>query len=559
MGTDSAAGSIGDLGGAYGYCGELSPALIDFVLLLRGFEPPQRAGARYLELGVGQGLSLNIHAAATPGRYWGVDADAGRAAAAEAMARRSEADCRLSDAAVGAFAARDDLPEFDYIVLHEAWSGIGDAERDAVCDLVRRRLRLGGVFYVDYDVLPGAAAADQLRALFAIHQDTAADGDRGADAALAFAGRLAEAGARYFTATPAAAPLLQQIAGRGAPAQACFERGRRPMYFAEICRRLAQAKLSFAASTALAEQVEALNLTDAQRRLVAEAGHPVRAETIRDHIRNQPARRDLFVRGARRLSAAEQRERLDEQRLVLAVPPAAVPMKVLAALGELTLREDVYRPLLSALAEDGGRPKSIGDLSARPALQRLTRDALMEAVALMVGLRHVLPAQSPEAAQAALEPCARLTRHIVELARVREDIGHLPSPVAGAGVPVPRIEQLFLREWAAGERAPRAWADGAWAVLREGGQRLVKQGQAAGERRREPRRAPVDGPHLRGRAPADPGRPRRRLGCDGRRLPARPGRRRARAAERRRRPRQPPAPAQVLVTAAAGPPRRRQS
>ncbi|MEI9965043.1 MAG: hypothetical protein WDM92_10345 [Caulobacteraceae bacterium] len=88
MSTDWASGYISDLGYTHGYYGELSPALIDFALLLRGYEPPPRAGMRYLELGFGQGLSINIHAAAAPGEYWGVDVNPMHAANAQAWRAR---------------------------------------------------------------------------------------------------------------------------------------------------------------------------------------------------------------------------------------------------------------------------------------------------------------------------------------------------------------------------------------------------------------------------------------------------------------------------------------
>ena len=58
----------------YGYYRELSPVWQRFCLLANGYEIPEPGpDAVHCELGFGQGVSVNIHAAATPGRYIGTD------------------------------------------------------------------------------------------------------------------------------------------------------------------------------------------------------------------------------------------------------------------------------------------------------------------------------------------------------------------------------------------------------------------------------------------------------------------------------------------------------
>ncbi len=84
---DWTAGYITDIDYTHGYYRETSPCMIDFALLLRSYEPPSRTQMRYLELGFGQGLSENIHAAAVPGAFFGTDFNPAHAANAKAMAR----------------------------------------------------------------------------------------------------------------------------------------------------------------------------------------------------------------------------------------------------------------------------------------------------------------------------------------------------------------------------------------------------------------------------------------------------------------------------------------
>src|SRR5262245_52414674 len=68
-----AAGYITEIGYTHSYTPDLAPGQLGFALLNGGVVTHAARPLRYLELGFGQGLSLAIHAAASPGDFWGVD------------------------------------------------------------------------------------------------------------------------------------------------------------------------------------------------------------------------------------------------------------------------------------------------------------------------------------------------------------------------------------------------------------------------------------------------------------------------------------------------------
>ena len=59
----------------YKYFPYLSPTWLHLACFALGVPFPERRPLRYLELGYGHGISLNIHAASCPGEYWGTDAN----------------------------------------------------------------------------------------------------------------------------------------------------------------------------------------------------------------------------------------------------------------------------------------------------------------------------------------------------------------------------------------------------------------------------------------------------------------------------------------------------
>ena len=90
-------GYVAEVDYPYGYYREMSPALLSLAVLNRNISASHSRVPRYLELGFGQGLSLNIHAAACPGEFWGIDFNPVHTTNAQEMAEASGAGPRIFD------------------------------------------------------------------------------------------------------------------------------------------------------------------------------------------------------------------------------------------------------------------------------------------------------------------------------------------------------------------------------------------------------------------------------------------------------------------------------
>ena len=474
-------GYVSEIDYTHGYYRELSPALIDFSLLLGGYEAPNRRHMRYLELGYGQGFSVNIHAAATAGEYWGTDFNPTHAANAQSLARASGADAHLFDDGFIEFKQRGDLPLFDYIVVHGVWSWISAENRKAIVDILRDHLNVGGVVYLSYNALPGWASAMPLRHIMATHIEAAGNLAQGLtsriDAAIAFGQNLIETEALYFTANPVAKSRLEAIAGqdRHYLAHEYFNRDWQPMYFSEVGESLTEAKLTYATSASPVEQLDGYNLSVEQQKLLNAINYDVLRETVRDYILNRPFRKDLYTKGARRLTPLEHSERWNDTRIILTVPPETIPLEVDTPRGKIGLKEDFYRAVIAALDAES-TPQRLGDLANRPELATLPPGALSEIIAVLVGTGRASPVQSDEAIEAARPRCRRLNAHLISRARLSNDTTFLASPVIGSGIPVARFEQMFLDARSRGKTAPEDLAKDAWEVLAKQNQAIIKNG-----------------------------------------------------------------------------------
>jgi SAM-dependent methyltransferase len=474
-------GYFTDVGYTYGYYRDISPVFQRFCLLIRGFAVSEpTAEAQHCELGFGQGVSINIHAAATPGQYLGTDFNPAHAAHAHTLAAASGSGARLFDDSFEQLLNRSDLPQFDSISLHGIWTWVSRDNHKIITEFARRHLKPGGIFYNSYNCFPGWSPAYPLRQLFALHDRFAGSAHSAAsrvDAALKFSDDLLSANPIYANAAPQLRDKLKSLMGqnRNYLAHEYFNREWNCMYFTDVVDALAPAKLDYACTATPLDTLNEMNLSQEGVTFLNAIEHPILREQVRDYFVNQQFRKDLYLRGAVRLSEVEQRQRLLDLRVVLLMAPDQVPLKVTSAMGEARLQESVYQPLLAILAGNKFAPKTLKELaSSAPALNWLL---VRQAVTVLVGIGVLSPCQSEADIKLVSKRCAALNRHLCERAQFGNEIELLASPVTGCGVHVGRFGQLFLMAQHQGKKHAQEWAQFAWNILAAQNQRLLKDNQ----------------------------------------------------------------------------------
>ena len=474
--TDWTAGYVADIGYTYGYYTELNPLRIKLAFLTQGLVPPEMGTA--CELGFGQGLSANIHAAASVTQWHGTDFNPSQAGFAQELAAASGSGAKLYDEAFAEFAQRADLPEFDYIGLHGIWSWISDENRAVIVEFIRKKLKVGGVLYISYNTQPGWAAFAPMRHLMTEHAEVLGSEGRGIvsriDGAMDFAEKLLATNPLFSRANPQVGERLQKMKehSRHYLAHEYFNRDWHPMHFATMAQWLEPAKVQFACSANPLDLIDVVNLTPEQQTFLAEIPDPMFRQTTRDFMVNQQFRKDYWVKGARKLSALEQAESLRKIRVILTTPRSDVTLKVTGALGEASLSEGIYTPILDLLADYKSR--SLGEVEAL-LKDKVNFAQLTQAVTLLSGAGHLSAVQADSAKAA--KTSKAINTHLMHKARGSNELAYLASPVTGGGVAINRFHQLFLLSQQQAKKQPADWAKDAWAILSAQGQRLLKEGK----------------------------------------------------------------------------------
>jgi len=476
------AGYVSEVAYTHGYYREISPTLMDFALLCA--QQKHRAGKprRYLELGFGQGVSLAVHAAASSGEFWGTDFNPVHAANARDLAGAIGSNVRIFDDSFEDFARREDLPEFDVIALHGIWSWINDHNRGVLVDLIRRRLAVGGIVFISYNVIPGWSVLMPLRQLLSLHVESATEKSRPItdriDSALVFAKKVADAGSVFFQQNPALVARIDAMKSQDHAylAHEYFNADWHPMAFSKVHEYLQEAKLSYAASAHLADHIQSINLTPDAQKLLGELTNPVLRETVRDYFTGDQFRRDIWVKGARQIDSLEQLQRIYTTRFILITASTVVPKSVQTRLGNATLQAEVYQPLVAIMSEDGHRPKTMQEFCDR--MPTVDKGSIYQALQLLIGFGYALPCQSEEEEKANLEKCRRFNTHLLQSAYQGSEASYLASSVTGGGIMLSKPVLWMLRELQAGVTDVEQMVENIWANLCTRNQKVLRDGKA---------------------------------------------------------------------------------
>ena len=477
--NDWTAGYVAEIDYTYGYYPELNPLRAKLSLLNAGLVLPEFENAS--ELGFGQGMSVNLHAAATSIHWSGTDFNPSQAGFANELNGITGAQAKLYDESFAEFVTRTDLPAFDFIGLHGIWSWISHENRALIIEFVRRRLKIGGVLYISYNTLPGWAAFAPMRHMMSQYAESLGAVGRPIvkriDDAIDFVDKLVATHPAYVRDSANVEERFKKLKdlNRHYLAHEYFNRDWHPVYFSEIAQQLVSAKSQFACSANFFDLVDDVNLSAEQQTLLKEIPDPIFREGVRDVMVNQQFRRDYWVKGIRKHNVLDRVEELRMQRVVLANTRENLSLKVKGAHGEANMKEEVYFPIIDFLSDY--KTKTIAQIEKEVASKNISFPQLLQAIMVLTNTGFLSVAQNDTQISTAKKHTDKLNAYLISKARGNGDIIYLASPVTGGGINVDRFQQLFLLGFSQGVRDPVELAKQVWQVVSSQGQKLIKEGK----------------------------------------------------------------------------------
>ncbi|HEX7641678.1 MAG TPA: class I SAM-dependent methyltransferase [Burkholderiaceae bacterium] len=467
-----------------GFYREQSPAYLNFVCVMNGYEPvPLDRPFTYFELGFGRGLTVNVLAAANPqGRFYAADFNPAHVCGAQHLCDAAKlGNLTLLENSFAELAAGEvaDLPQFDFITLHGIYTWVSRESRAQIRRFIGRYLKPGGIVYVSYNAMPGWAGALPMQRLLLEHSALyPARGDAQIESARGFLDKLVELKSGYFTRNPGIEPRLHAFK-TGNPQYLVHEYMNdhwEPLYHADVAREMGEdAKLEFVGSAELPLAFPALYLNQEKQDLLKSISDATVRETVKDYLLDTAFRKDVYVRGARLMRQRRYLESVFQFGLALTVPRSQATLKMKLPFGEINAREEAYLPVLDALAQ---KPCGMAELAALPVMQGKPLPQLVQMAALLTagGQANVYPVHQP--AEAAVSSTA-MNRVLTAQLQYGDDYQVLVSPRLGNGIQVSTVltlAYLALATSGTAQDAPSV-ANFVWRIMAQQGRKLLHDGK----------------------------------------------------------------------------------
>ncbi len=463
----------------YGYYRELSPVWQRFCLLANGYEVPEPGpDAAHCELGFGQGVSVNIHAAATQGRYIGTDFNPAHALHANMLCKAAGSDARLWDLSFAEMLEQKDMPMFDSISMHGVWTWISQDNQKKIVEFIRRYLKPGGIFYNSYNCFPGWAHNHPIRELLTMPDIYARSGNNAAERitnALAFAEKAIKANPQYAKKNKSLITNLQELKKKNPSylAHEYLNRDWNVMYFTEVAEMLKEAKLDYACTANLLDSLddlESMNMPEEALAFLDSISHPLLREEMRDYYINRQFRKDLYVKGGRKLTRQQAIDSILATKFVI-VGSEPQKLEFTGYYRKINFKPEMTNLIYGWLKANNSKPRSFTAFAGKhPGIKPLL---LCKLLIIMTELNIIEPCQPEETALAVAPVTRRLNSYICQRALHKEEISALASPVTGYAFSLNRISQMFLHFLWEGKKES-VLPNEVWNVLKSQKQRLVK-------------------------------------------------------------------------------------
>jgi SAM-dependent methyltransferase len=458
--SDPSSGYLSDVTFPDRFHRELSPAWLNYASVLGGARPKALDRPfRYLDLGCGFAHSTVVNAAAFPhAEFHACDFNPAHIESAKRRAAQLGAGNVVFHEASFEALLEQDLPPFDFIVMHGIYSWVDADVRRVVRELISRRLAAAGLVYLSYNCQPGWSAESPLRKLmFELAQ--AADGSIEARTNTAIAGMqaLGNPSFRYFRDHPGVADALAALTKSPIDylAHEYLNRTWEIHYSVDIIDQMAEAGLEYAGSATLADNHPMLLMDRQAAEAIAAMPNARLRHLAEDFAVNRRFRRDIFVRGARsNQSQADALRHLEALPVGCTTEIERIDARVTIPRGAMSFQPEFIADLRASMAQ-GAMP--IGDIVARLGGNGHNRREILQNLLFLVASGNLTPFAR---AGGSVDTGSRRAANPAVAAALASTVGHetptfVPSEALGSGIAVTAEEATGALHWIAGEAIAR--------------------------------------------------------------------------------------------------------
>lgn len=399
---------------------------------------PFRPGLQIADLACGMGVHACMLAACYPNaRVFACDINPLHVANAIELARDAELtniDIELASFAEIANRKEDFQRRFDFTFIHGVYSWVKDNIREDLHDFIDFAVAPGGLVYLNYECLPGAAEVGVLNRLYSeivAQSRIDAGADLGEDNDLL--DQLVETGAGYFNRLKTSGSFNGFKKATPNYRLHAFASGEGlPLYSSSVIRRFAANGLAYIGGAEPLHVLGESYIPPALSGLLKRIRDRAARETFYDAMTNYGGRGDIFALGSRPLNKNRLRTWFGQQRFMARMDTIPDPLTIRSPFGALNVQNELSVALHRILRNGPARVHELAQ-----ALNLSTNDPkLFNAVRVGYASGIIEAAADEKHVDAATEPVRRFNRVLAERVANGHPTSSLASPVTATASPM---------------------------------------------------------------------------------------------------------------------------
>lgn len=459
MSDDQYGGYVTDIEYTWGFYPEIGPVMLNWIAASAGHSPrPLDREFTYLELGCGNGVTINVNGAVHPkGKFYGVDFMPQHVVNGQNMADNGGlTNVKIIRCGFQDF-VRDhgDLPKFDFITLHGILTWVKTEYQEAIIDIIDKMLVPGGIVYASYNCYPGQSLIEPVRKIMVEYtKGMQGDSRKRVQAGLGFVEKMLEVNPRAFMHGDRVKKLVDKLK-KSPPnylVHEYFHEYWYPFWFTDIADRFSRAGLNYVGSATLQRNIVDLNLNEAQRKLLAPINDVVKRQQVQDFMLDEQFRRDVFVRAS---TVQIPRDPLKipgllDLRIGTMRSEKEIEREVKVPAGTVRFKREFDDRIISKLCSGN---HTVRDFLNDPTLTERPPLGIAQVIQLLMATRQawpmaeeqpVVPADIGERTDLKWEIPSQWNRVTIGQRIAGGNVRNMAAPVAGTGLPLSMLEACIL-------------------------------------------------------------------------------------------------------------------
>ena len=239
-----------------------------------------------------------------------------------------------------------------------------------------------------------------------------------------------------------------------------------------MAQLMEEAKCSFATSAMPLDHIDMCHFTDETLAFLNKVQNGIFKEQLKDYCKNTQFRKDIFVKGAHRISPRQREQRLLNTKFALIAPIKDFSYKVQCLRGELNLNKEMCDKIFNALEKDSNRAKTLQEIIES------TKISFQEIQSNIILLIH----------QKIIAPVQEVTKEIAQRAKAYNDntlaqnlladTSHwVAAPSIAAGFAINNVDKILLYAYLHKSKKEADMVNFTLETLKSKGQGIIKEGK----------------------------------------------------------------------------------